>query len=220
MNKPKLIEDTLRQVTSEFITMSHLLEDDAWENHGIVSDEVNELFEKARGDMMVKLGQCCVILEKFTSLRDRIRAERDRLAEHERVAENTAERIKELMLFQMDRAGVLRCDTEYQNGDIKKLWLQRSAKKVEIVNEDDVPEEYKTETVAVTMTPRDAAYLREVLRNMADEEECKDAFDVASTTRVSKTEIRNAYKAMAADGVEGEIPGTKYVDGKLQLRIK
>lgn len=211
----QLVDRTLRAVTLDFIRIRNALEHEASENLGEISEETNALFANAAGTMQQKLEQCCVVHEQFEAVDDRFTREIERLTEQREVARNTKKRIKELMQFQMELAGIEKVETDHY-----KVWLQRNARRPVIINEDDVPDEYRTETVSVSMTPRDAAYLRDVLENMAEEGECKDAFDVATTTQIDKSAIAATYKAMMADGVDGDVPGTTYPEATRHLRIK
>ncbi len=73
-----------------------------------------------------------------------MKEEEKRLADKRKTIENKLTRFKEYVKECMDKNGITKIDTE-----LGSLTIAKNPASIEIVNEDEIPEEYKTEVVTV-----------------------------------------------------------------------
>jgi hypothetical protein len=212
------ITETLHNLTNDILILAQTIKWEAIESGtGEVPEDLLEMYDRVRANRNQKLDQCQHVRKEFQDHRDRLKDEAKRLTEQAASYDRAAKRVEELMRFELGRTDDNRVDTEHY-----KMWLQGGGKKVDVLNADDVPDEYVQETVAVTLNPDDAMYVRALLMEAADSEMLSQADPPAlSTSRaVNKSKLEADYKAADADKVDLTIPGTAWVKKRDSLRVK
>ena len=94
----------LYELTTEYERLQSMLETEAEENDGLVSDELLEALAAANEDIDNKVEACAKIVKNLEAERDAVDAERARLKSRSESLDRNIDRLKNAVLTAMERA--------------------------------------------------------------------------------------------------------------------
>lgn len=95
----------LYELTTEYERIQSMLETEAEENDGLVSDELLEALAAASDDIDRKVEACAKIVKNLEAERDAVDAEKARLKARSESLDKNIDRLKNAVLTAMERAG-------------------------------------------------------------------------------------------------------------------
>lgn len=95
----------LYELTAEYAKIQEMLETEAEENDGLVSDELLEALTAASDDIDRKVEACAKVVRNLEAERDAVDAEKARLKARSESLDKNIDRLKNAVLTAMERAG-------------------------------------------------------------------------------------------------------------------
>lgn len=141
---------TLYQLTEEHNLICNALE----ENGGEITPEIEEMLAINAENFVTKADGYCEIIAKYLNMAENAKARKAQLDNVQKVAENTAKRLRERLLFAMGEYGLDKVEI-----GLHKLSM-RTSKAVEITDETKIPNNYIKVTTSI-----DKSALRNDLMN-------------------------------------------------------
>lgn len=130
---------SLYNITNGFVELM-----DKVESGELTEEEYNRLGEELAIELQKKSGNIIAYVKNGESFIDAVKAEEKRLADMRKAAENKIAKFKEYVKENMDKLGIEKIQT-----DLGNLSIAKSPISVEVINEDEIPSEYKQEIVTV-----------------------------------------------------------------------
>ena len=136
----------------ELVRRANELEEKLVESGGEITDIIAQIEDDLRTDVQRKAEDYYFILERVKSNSEFYKEEADKYYKIAKSLENTHERIKEFL-----KGGMIAMDISEIIGERVKVKISDSKGKMEILNENDLPQQYK---MIVTTTEIDKEKLR------------------------------------------------------------
>lgn len=130
---------TLYQLTEEHNLICNALE----ENGGEITPEIETMLAINAENFVTKADGYCEIIAKYLHMAEAAKARKADLDRVQKVAENTAKRLRERLLLAMDEYGLDKVEI-----GLHKL-SKRTSKAVEIVDESKIPNNYIKVTTSI-----------------------------------------------------------------------
>ena len=132
---------SLYNITNKFVELM-----DKAENEELTPEEVQAISSELEQELLHKSSNIIAYIKNGESLINAIKDEETRLEEMRKTGEKKLEKFKTYVLDNMNRLGLIEIPT--QLGSLK---VAKNPISIEIINEDEVPEEFKKEVVKITI---------------------------------------------------------------------
>ncbi len=132
---------SLYNITNKFVELM-----DKAENEELTEEEVQAIGVELEQELVNKSSNIIAYIKNAESLIDAIKVEETRLEEMRKTGERKLEKFKTYVLDNMSRLGIAEIPTQLGN-----LKVAKNPMSIEVVNEDEVPTEFKKEKVTVTV---------------------------------------------------------------------
>lgn len=133
--------DALYNITNKIIDLM-----DKIENEELTEEEQSLLSQEVEKELINKSSSIIAYVQNNEALSKAIDDEIDRLTEMKKKLKNKTDKFKEQVLSNMDRLGIEKVTT-----NIGKLAIRKNPIRVEILNENIVPDEFKKEVVKTSI---------------------------------------------------------------------
>ena len=138
---------SLYRITDNFVNLMDKVQEGT-----ITEEEYNKLGEELALKLQQKSGNITGYIQDKNSLIDAIDVQIKRLQEYKKAEQNKIDKFKEYVKSNMERLGLIKIETE-----LGTLSIAKSPISIEIANEDEVPNEFKTEVVTTKIDKKKIA---------------------------------------------------------------
>lgn len=129
--------ESLYNITNNFVSLM-----DKAQEGTITEEEYNQLGQELAMELQNKSANIAGYIQERNSLIEAIDGQIKRLQEFKKTEQNKVDNFKEYVKDNMNRLGITKIETE-----LGTLSIAKSPVSVEITNEDEVPQRFKTEVV-------------------------------------------------------------------------
>jgi hypothetical protein len=132
---------SLYKITNRFVELM-----DKAENEELTPEEVQAIGIELEKELLNKSSNIIGYIKNAESLINAIKDEETRLEEMRKMGEKKLERFKTYVLDNMNRLGIIEIPTE-----LGSLKVARNPISIEVLNEDEVPNEFKKEKTTISV---------------------------------------------------------------------
>lgn len=132
---------SLYNITNKFVELM-----DKAENEELTAEEVQAIGIELEKELLNKSSNIIGYIKNAESLINAIKDEETRLEEMRKTGEKKIERFKTYVLDNMNRLGIIEIPTE-----LGSLKVARNPISIEVLNENEVPNEFKKEKITVSV---------------------------------------------------------------------